>query len=378
MDNEEIITVNNTGGKGNPNHKPAGSSEGGQFTSGPESGTEGGSISNKWKSFLSSKKSDVTPIVSTYTLDDILKNNVVGKFNLKDFESPFNAGTEKARQIIGDFFKSTNVKIDRDGKGARYNPFYSRIFLENADLKAQGKHAGYYEIGETFYHEIFHGVDDKYGQLTTEYILSNGKTLKDTFHHEIASKKYSWNMNLFNEVKADYEKAVQEEMSKMFTPEQVKEYTEKKEYYRKAMSDLNNSFDNNKFHYKSIQAYYDAYDEYHNKFKELKKEWKKYNDIFLPAQQKATHKYSCLSDFCSFVYRTGLNQSICGGHPKNYWSQDGGAKAIKEMWAEVGSMWARGKSEDVERMRKYFPETISMIEEVIGKLDDIRKGKFGE
>ena len=40
MKNEEkeVITVENKGDKGNPNHKPAGSPEGGQFTSGPESG----------------------------------------------------------------------------------------------------------------------------------------------------------------------------------------------------------------------------------------------------------------------------------------------------------------------------------------------------
>lgn len=40
MENEEekVLTVENEGGKGNPNHKPAGSPEGGQFTSGPESG----------------------------------------------------------------------------------------------------------------------------------------------------------------------------------------------------------------------------------------------------------------------------------------------------------------------------------------------------
>lgn len=38
MENEEIITVENKGGKGNPNHAPAGTSKGGQFVSGPESG----------------------------------------------------------------------------------------------------------------------------------------------------------------------------------------------------------------------------------------------------------------------------------------------------------------------------------------------------
>ena len=144
------------------------------------------------------------------------------------------------------------------------------------------------------------------------------------------------------------------------------------------MSDLNKSFDNHAWHYPSIQAYNEAFDQYRAKFKEFKKEWKKYNDIFLPAKQKATHKYSCLSDFCSFVYRTGLKQSICGGHPKSYWSQENGNKAIKEMWAELGSMWARGKSDDIERMRKYFPETVASFEELVGSLDSIREEKYGK
>lgn len=41
MENEEnkgVITVENEGGKGNPNHAPAGTPEGGQFVSGPQSG----------------------------------------------------------------------------------------------------------------------------------------------------------------------------------------------------------------------------------------------------------------------------------------------------------------------------------------------------
>ena len=41
MENNEektVVTVENEGGKGNPNHKPAGSPDGGQFTSGPEAG----------------------------------------------------------------------------------------------------------------------------------------------------------------------------------------------------------------------------------------------------------------------------------------------------------------------------------------------------
>ena len=371
MDDKEVLVVNNEGGKGNPNHKPAGSSDGGQFTSGPESG--GGALGNKFLDFLKAKKN----IVSTYGFNDIATNNLKANLNIKNLEKSFNAGTEKARQVVGDFFKSTQTIIDKGD--ACYTPILHRIYLTNADLTGEGKHGGNYEVGEVFYHEVFHGIDDRYGRLTIDRKLSNGKTIQEVFHSEINENKYSWNWNLFNEVKKDYEAAIEEEMSKSFTPDQIKEYQEKSEYYRKALNDLNKNFDNNLFHYPSIQAYNEAFEKYKNDFRETKKEWKKINDVFLPARQKATHKYSCLSDFCSYIYRTGSgNKSICGGHPKAYWAKDNGNKAIKEMWAELGSMWARGKTDDIDRMRKYFPKTVASFEELVGNLDNIRKEKYGE
>ena len=237
MEKEEILIVNNEGGKGNPNHKPAGSPDGGQFTSGPESGD--GSIKNKFLAFLKDKtpKATVAPKnepsvpISTYTFKDVITNNLKGNLKPSNLEKSFLAGTTKAQQVVCDFFRDSKVIIDRGS--AKYIPVISTIYYENFDLTGEGKHGGYYEVGETFFHEVFHGIDHKYGLLTTNRILSNGKTLQQVFHDEIYANKYSWNMNLFNEVKADYEKAIDEEMIKMFTPEQIKEYREKAAYMKK-------------------------------------------------------------------------------------------------------------------------------------------------
>ena len=376
MENEEIITVENKGGKGNPNHEPPGTSKGGQFASAP-------SIGNKFLDFLKAKTTtattqteEVAP-VSSYSFQDVVKKNLVANLSVKNLENSFNAGTSKAQQVVYDFFRDTQTRIDK-GEG-KYLPLFHKILLSNGDLSGDGKHGGFYELGEVLYHEIMHAIDHRYGEITTTRILSNGKTIKQTFHDEINSNKYSWNWNLYNEVKADYDKAIEEEMNKMFTPDQIKEYKDKAEYYRKYLNDLNKNFDNHYYNYPSIQAYNEAFDKYKQDFKNAKKEWKKYNDIFLPARQKATQKFSCLSDFCSYIYRTGTGrQSICGGHTKAYWSMDNGNKPIKEMWAELGSMWARGKTDDIERMRKYFPDTVSSFEELVGSLDKIRKEKYGE
>ena len=291
----------------------------------------------------------------------------------------FDTGTDKAKQIVGDFFMSTKTRIDNAKEIAHYSPLWHTVCYQPKDLKSVGKYGGCYELGETFFHEIFHGIDDRYGSLSTQYKLSNGKTLKEVFHDEIYDNKYSWSMKLFNEVKQEFENAVQEEMSKMFTPEQIKEYKDKSKFYMDKMNSLTEDWrtHNKLWQYPNTMAYDQAYDEYAKAWKEAKKEWAAANDAFLPARQKAIHKYSCLSDFCSFIYRTGTgSKSICGGHPKAYWSQDNGTKPIKEMFAELGSMWARGKKDDLDRMRKYFPNTVASFEELVGKLDDIRKEKY--
>lgn len=387
MEKEEIITVENKDNKGNPNHKPAGSPDGGQFTSSPSTNLKGSLLD-----FIKVKKAASTApsqepvqtesvVPSSYTFNDIIAKNLKANsgLNVKQMENCFNTGTEKAQKVICDFFMSTNTKIDRAKSIAHYSPLWRTICFQPVDLKVEGKKAGNYELGETFYHEIFHGIDDRYGMLTSQYKLSNGKTLKEVFHGEISDKKYAWNTKLFNQVKQEFENAVEEEMNKMFSPEQIKQYNDGMEYYKKALNDLNAEFGkhNSVFDYPSQEAYDKAYKDYSDQFNKLRKEWKELSNMFLPARQKAVHKYSCLSDFCSFIYRTGTgNSSICGGHPKAYWSQDGGNKAIKEMWAELGSMWARGKTEDLYRMRKYFPETVASFEELVGKLDEIRKGKF--
>ena len=387
MEKEEIITVENKDNKGNPNHKPAGSPEGGQFTSSPSTGLKSSLLDfiklKKAVPTVASQKPVQTESVvpSSYTFNDIATKNLKmdSGLNVKHMESCFNTGTDKAKQLICDFFMSTHTKIDRASKSACYSPLWQRIYFQPYDLKIEGKKAGNYELGETFYHEIFHGIDDRYGRLTSNYKLSNGKTLKEVFHNEISDKKYAWSTKLFNQIKDEYNAAVEEEKNKMFTPEQIKNYEDGMVYYKKMLNDLNTEFGkhNSVYDYPSQEAYNKAYENYSTEFNKIRKEWKKLSDTFLPAQQKAIHKYSCLSDFCSFIYRTGTgNKSICGGHPKEYWSQDGGNKAIKEMWAELGSMWARGKTEDLDRMRKYFPETVASFEELVGKLDEIRKGKF--
>ena len=368
MEEKETIVVENKDNKGNPNHKPAGSPDGGQFTSGG-----GSSLKDKLLNFTKSK---ATVIDNGNYLDVVLKHNL-SDLKSEHIKSCFEAGTPEAKKIVGDFFDATHTKISKckSGQVAHYSPLFHSINFEPSDLKNTGKHSGYYELGETFYHETFHAIDDRYGELTTKYKLANGKTIQTVFHDEIADNKYSWSWHLYDEIKEDFEKARQEEIDKLFTPEQIADYNEKADYYKKEMDNLWKNFDNHASHYPSYQIYLNAYNEVNNKWKQLKKEWTKVSDAFLPARQKAVHKYSCLSDFCSYIYKTGTgSKSICGGHPKSYWKGD---RPIKEMWAELGSMWARGKTEDLNRMRKYFPKTVGAFEEIISNLDTIRKDKFG-
>lgn len=389
MENEEVITVENKNNQGNPNHKPAGSPDGGQFTSagGTGSGTSSNNLKSSLLDFIKKKQAAAEPKV---TFDNIAACFGLGcSLKKEHMKKSFENGTPEAQQLVDNFFKTTKTKIfnAEKGKTAHWSVKWRCVCFNNQDLQEElGKHSGFHAPGDTFYHEVFHAMDDMYGSggnegiLTANYELSNGKTLKETFHDEIAIKKYSWNTKLYDEIKSDYEKCREEELRKNFTEEQIKDFEAKKEYYRKALFDLNYEFGkhNHISDYPSVQAYNDAWNEYNTKFKQLKKEWKQEANKMLPAVQSAQRQYLALSDFCSFIYKTGIGkQSICGGHPKTYWSSNDGNRPIQEMWANLGSMWARGDTEGLARMEKYFPDTVKGFKELVGKLDHIRKARYG-
>ena len=194
MENEEVIVVQNEGNKGNPNHKPAGSPDGGQFTSGKEAGGSGSTdLKSSLLNFMKSKQAQQAQSVPPVSFNSILSCFGIGcSLNKENMQKCFETGTHKAQVIVDNFFKQTGTKIYncKPNECAHWSSFWKHICFNQCDLKEVGKQAGSYEPGETFYHEIFHAMDDMYGSgdnLTLSYELSNGKTLKETFHDKLLS-----------------------------------------------------------------------------------------------------------------------------------------------------------------------------------------------
>lgn len=338
---------------------------------------ESGSVKNtsndlksKMLDFIKMKKAQSTQTtpISKYGIEEIWKNNVkidesglaMSKENLK---YAFEKGTPEAQALLGEFFESTNTSIIRSNTKTCFNPPTGNIYMENVHLTASGVSGGYIAPGESLYHESFHAIDWKYGQLTSTFKLENGKTLREVFSDEIHDSKYSQNMGLFNEIKANFKADEQKYLHEMYTPQQIEEANQKKQYYNSIFSQLNANYSQHKI----------TWDEYTQRWKENKKKYlKEVRDFELPARQKSQHDWIALSDICSFIYKSGTAGSPCGGHPAKYWSQMDGKLPIMEMFAELGQKWATNDVEGFNRIAKYFPKTAKGFKEILGKMEQIK------
>lgn len=345
--------------------------------------SDGSQLKSSILAFMKAKKEGTgtvntgpTPI-SIWDFSKLVQNSVVTLpngpiMNTKNLKFAFDKGTPEAQRLFCDFFdKFQNVKIARSNEKTCFSPSDNMLLIENAHLTGKGKLGGYISPGESLFHEFFHTIDWNHGNLTSNYQLQNGKTLKETFFDEIHDNYYSFNMKLFNEIKDGYLKDKESYLNQVHTPEEIANYNAKrKELYNQIMK-MNQEFDNNPYHYPYLGAYEDAYKEYKQKVMGLNKEYTKlYDDFELPAKQKAQHKWIIMSDMCSFIYKTGTKGSICGGHPAQYWSQHHGNLPIMELFAEMGQKWATNETEGFNLIAKYFPKTADGFKELIG---DIQK-----
>lgn len=371
--------------KGNPYHD-----EEGKFTSGDGAGKksdksqsiklkDGVDLSNLFNSLKPQQVQNNAPKVDLS--QKIIQRNLKAPKLAKGISHSFSAGTEEAQKIVADFFDYSGIII-KEGSACYslrtnlFSSFFSgkptiesAILFKSTDLSGVGKNSIFYAHGETFYHECFHGIDTEYFDkqnkqkcISCDHILSNGKTLKDVFSEEISSNQYSHSMKMFNEIKSEYEKTFSDELLKKYTPEEITAIDDN-------IDKLNSTFKSLNQKHRSGQIDYNTYVSLWKQNEKIFKEEYAKKDF---ARAIATKKYSVLSDFCSFIYRTGVSNSICGGHPRKYWSSDNGRKPIKEMFAEMGSMWSRNDTEQIALIQRYFPNTYNGFLEIVKNLDNIK------
>lgn len=264
----------------------------------------------------------------------------------------YNLGNEEAKVIVGDFFNRTKLRIKTAKSGACYvtersfiqllsgRPVDSYIQICPGDVGAnRGKYMKLWKPGSVLYHEVFHGIDTEYFDailkkktLSGGYILSSGKTMNDTFHSEIATKRYAFNQKLYNSVKEGYFKTIAENYCKL-TGENEQEVLKT----MKSGERLKNS------------------------------------DAFLSSKELSCQKWGDISDLCSYIYKNTNPPAGGLGHLTSYWNSRGEYQITKELFAEMGAAKSINDVEALEIFKQWLPETYQAFEEIYGKLGEIGK-----
>ena len=287
-------------------------------------------------------------------------------------------GTKEAENILGTFIEQSSLKI-RDCEKSRgedtscYNPGDKAFALRKVDLEK--------EIfdGELVFHELSHSLDDLFQQG------SNGQQLSNTF----VSEKYNMTMKqkLQNEFKTFYanksfNKVVEEfkneeaNLEYEFLKTSGSQFNSLNEIYKELSRKANEFFTRDKikeirnelsFNSRTGRASATSIDKVSEKYIQGYKELKTLADnTFKQTRKKLGGKYSGISD-CMSIYGTDLGW----GHPKSYFQRNNN-NHVAEFFANLGSSRFSTSPEGkqgYEMMKKHFPQTVEIFEEIIGKLN---------
>lgn len=339
--------------------------------------------------------------------EDFVKNNFVSKDGkLNDFGSnltdSFNTGTDDAKNLINVAIGS-GVKI----KKIKGNSCYSGVVELNA---YQGSDSGFHRKGETLYHEFWHCFDNIYAagtadnkinsllteedrahvaasggkyfgdllnkaimlnDLSSSKVLSNGKTLFETWKDECRRRTLNRkNGEGWEKITSDYKKELDDELLKKY-PDYFEIKTQLIDLRNKISDDAKKKFPlpqngdvaliNQR--YNNINKYVE--DEKHKpEYVELEAKWKSMMEERDLIERRTRNNWAPISD--AYGIYNKVSYGFCGGHAGNYGSRLIGAGA-KEFMAEYGSARSRndeGAKQQLEKLKKYFPETSKMCEEL--------------
>lgn len=339
--------------------------------------------------------------------EDFVKNNFAakdGKLNAfgSNLTDSFNTGTDDAKNLINVAIGS-GVKI-RNTKGTSC---YSGVVELNT---YQGGDSGFYRKGEILYHEFWHCFDNIYAagivndkiksllteedrahiaasggkyfsdlinkgimlqDLSTSKVLSNGKTLFETWKDECRRRTLNRkNGEGWEKITSDYKKELDDELLKKH-PDYFEIKTQLMDLRNKILEDGRKKFplpqngditlltqrSNNISKYVEDEKHKPEFVELEAKYKAMMEE----RDLI---ERKSRNYWAPISD--AYGIYNKVSYGFCGGHAGNYGSKLIGAGA-KEFMAEYGSARSRsdeGAKQQLEKLKKYFPETSKMCEEL--------------
>lgn len=249
-----------------------------------------------------------------------------------------------------------NSATARD-KGAYFSTSGNYCVWKSDEFMSQD--SNYLEKGEAFYHEVWHAIDNNYGEslytdrygfpdsssfMSSTVKLSTGKTFAETLIEEYNSS------NKEEEMRADMQTDIDKywvEVYGMDREQLLQKYHDARAKARQMMNDGD----------------WDGYFAY-NDSKEMREIRDAYNDATSRYPKGVKKKWGSLSDVVTGATRG--SRSLCGvGHfDYGYWTTENRAT---ELFAEIASAKAANQK-GYEMIKKHFPKTVEAFEELYGGL----------
>lgn len=310
--------------------------------------------------------------------------------DFKDYlKKSHKTGSQEAKDTLDYFVKNGELRIAHSSSG---RDCYSGG--STCELSIQGSSR---LEGEVFWHEFYHGFDNKCFKLlpankkaefkaksmwdisgfmdsqnvSTSYITSSGSTMFETLKKEVTNNKKN---GVFKKMREDYEKDTIEKVISNFPDIDQNTYkTEKRELLNEISKQVNEEF--------AGTEYWKTANERWDRERELTKANPRLNRIkeFESAKFKAEgdqfKEWSGVSDMYSAAFQ---DHGFCGGHSASYWRKSGTQRKALEFLAEYGSAKATGDEKTIARFKQYFPETSKAAEDCIKAIhDSVRSKKNG-
>lgn len=318
----------------------------------------------------------------------IAEHSKFKKETLKIIDDIVENGEEKCNEVLSRALDKNEYTFKKS-RTSYYRNGAKEISLSSSDLGSL-----YRETGESFYHEVGHLIDSQNKNsyqakpISAEYVSKvYGTTLNDMVKEE--GKAFSLNREEIRTIKrAEAELVVQSLESVGITQEMVNSYREKQEQFLNQTKKATKVYDDKKSDaltdFYSGKILFEEYKKIETESKiEKQKALKEFNEInkstiedinnfntkLYEAKRKGIKEYVLRYGSLSDMYEAATGGSYdlgAGGHGKAYWKRSPELQGM-EFFAEIYSAKAT-KSKQYEIMKKYFPKSVEIFEEVLKEI----------
>ena len=316
---------------------------------------------------------------------------------MQTISNEISTGSSEAQELLSKALDKHNYSF-KIGKSSYYQPGgEGSMVLANSSMSSE-----YRNPGETFWHENGHLIDFSntehiFGQSRSSQTLSvtyrsdkDNKTLFEAVSEE--GQKFANNPEILAEIKQEKQKIQQKYLDEIgYSEEEFKNLKIRRDEIDKEIRDdarykqaiehrdnlrkkfyetgsmeiakeVQNSLSNIAHTYEQISNEKAGYKDIQNKISKISDD---YFDAISKASKEFTKKYSSLSDMLDGA-TNGYNNLGCGAHGRRYWRSDSYSVA-HEFFAEAFSAYARQDKAELDVIRKYYPRSVEIMEEIVRK-----------